>query len=200
MLLRKKSGSGYTNNRKEKMGANAAILLDRDGVLNKDTGYVYQVEKLTILPGVLEALTKLKAAQYKLIVVTNQSGIARGYYKESDVVKVHTYMDNIFRKQNIEISGWYYCPHHPEGVIERYRKTCKCRKPEPGMLLTATKDWNIDLESSYMIGDKSSDIMAGLAAGVKTIQILAKYPSSEKAHFTASSLLESLKFIPLNNN
>lgn len=205
MPHKKKKETGYTINPKGKKKSKAmrnqkAIFLDRDGVLNKDTGYVFKTEELIILPQVIEALKKLQSANYLLIVVTNQSGVARGYYKEVDVIHIHNYMNNIFEEAGITISSWYYCPHHPEAQIEKYKINCQCRKPEPGMLLKATEKWNIDTDGSYMIGDKESDILAGKAMDIKTVQVKGSYPLTPAAHLQVESLHEAANLILQSNH
>jgi D-sedoheptulose 7-phosphate isomerase len=158
-----------------------ACFLDRDGTINIDKGYVYKIEDLELIPGVIEAL-KLLQKKYLLIVVTNQSGVERGYYTKEDVEKFHRYLYYILSKEGVYIDDFYYCPYL-EG---------ECRKPNPGMLLEAAKDWNIDLKNSYMIGDKTSDIEAGKNAGCKTI-IIGKEDIT--ADYSAKDLMEAVKWI-----
>ncbi|MFM5465556.1 D-glycero-beta-D-manno-heptose 1,7-bisphosphate 7-phosphatase [Aeromonas simiae] len=143
--------------------AKSAIFLDRDGVINEDTGYVSQVDDFHFLPGTIEALQLLKKKGYLLVVVTNQSGIARGYFSEADFMNLTEWMDWSLADRDVDLDGIYFCPHHPE-----HGPACDCRKPEPGMLLAATKELDIDLPSSYMVGDKTADIQAGIKAGVGT--------------------------------
>ncbi|MEK6871701.1 MAG: D-glycero-beta-D-manno-heptose 1,7-bisphosphate 7-phosphatase [Nanoarchaeota archaeon] len=145
-----------------------AIFLDRDGVINEDEGYVGTIEKFKFRNGVFTALKKLQTAGFLLVIVTNQSGIARGYYTEKDYYTVTDFMLEIFEKNNITIAGVYFCPHAPE-------ENCLCRKPKPGMILEARQTLNIDLKKSWMIGDKMSDIEAGKDAGVQTILITSAY-------------------------
>lgn len=135
-----------------------AVFLDRDGTLNVDKGYVYRTEDMEWIPGVPEALKRLKDAGYLLIVVTNQSGVARGYYTEDDVRALHAYMNQYLRdRYGFCLDAFYYCPHHPEAAIPAYRKRCGCRKPAPGLVLRAVRDFDIHIASSYMIGDSESD-------------------------------------------
>ena len=144
-----------------------AAFLDRDGVINVDHGYVSQWEQFELIPGVVEALKSLHAAGYLLVVVTNQSGIGRGLYTEAEVVALHNQL-NTFLQANasIEIAGFYHCPHHPAEAHGALKRVCDCRKPAPGMILAAADDLNIDLADSILVGDKASDIEAGMAAGV----------------------------------
>jgi D-glycero-D-manno-heptose 1,7-bisphosphate phosphatase len=141
---------------------NIAVFLDRDGTLNKDLGYTHLYEKWEWLPNALMALKLLKLSGIKLVVVTNQAGIAKSLYKEEDVILLHRKVDEELRLTGTNISGWYFCPHHPQ-----YTGECDCRKPRPGLLLKAAKDLDIDLSASYMVGDKASDIEAGLNANVR---------------------------------
>ncbi len=160
---------------------NRAIFLDRDGTINEDKGYVYKIEDLVILPHVIEGL-KLLQKRFLIIVVTNQSGVERGYYTTEDVDRFHRYLYYTLAKKGVYIDDFYYCPYL-EG---------ECRKPNPGMLIQAAKDWDIDLEKSYMIGDKNSDVEAGKKAGCKTI-IIGKEDSL--ADFSAKNLLEAAQWI-----
>ncbi len=139
-----------------------AAFLDRDGVINRDFGYVGSVERFEFRDGIFELLKFLQEKGYKLFVVTNQSGIARGYYTERDFHNLMKYMINELKKRGIEIEDYNFCPHHPDITGE-----CDCRKPKPGMILELAKKHGIDLENSIMIGDNLSDIEAGKNAGVK---------------------------------
>lgn len=142
------------------------IFLDRDGVINNDTGYVHTWEMFEFLPGVIDALGILLNLDYEIIVITNQSGIARGMYTEKDVQALHFNLDLYLKQRGLLIRDFYYCPHHPHGTEPNYRKFCDCRKPLPGMLHRAVSEHSCDLSSSIMVGDKWSDIEAGLSAGV----------------------------------
>lgn len=144
-----------------------AVFFDRDGVLNVDVDYLYKIEDLKWIDGALEAIVKLTKLDYKIFIVTNQSGIARGYYTVEQMEKLHKYMS----KKIIELGGSvekiYYCPHHPEGKIAEYTCVCNCRKPKPGMLLQAMAEYSIDKTKSFLIGDSKRDIEAAEAAGIK---------------------------------
>ncbi len=151
---------------------NRAIFLDRDGVIVKDKGYIHKIEDMEIIEGAADAVKAFNNAGFKVIVVSNQAGIARGYYKEDDTVEFNKAMLDKLEKAGAQIDAVYFCPHHPtEGKVEKYSKVCECRKPAPGMILQAAKEHEIDLRYSWMIGDRQSDIEAGKKAGCKTIFI-----------------------------
>ena len=136
---------------------NKAIFMDRDGTINKDTGYLYEVQKFEFLPGVIEALKIFQKMNYWLYIITNQSGIARGYYTENDYSIITQYMLDCLREYGIEIKEVLYCPHHPHATVERYKKKCNCRKPKTGLFEKIQEKWDIDFSKSYAIGDKISD-------------------------------------------
>ena len=136
---------------------NKAIFLDRDGTINLDKGYVYRKEDFVYLPRVKEALRILSDKGYYLFVVTNQSGIARGYYTEEEFHTLNEWMINDLLKNGIKIHKVKYCPHHPEGCIDIYAKECECRKPKLGMYMSLLKEYNVNLSESYVIGDKLRD-------------------------------------------
>lgn len=142
-----------------------AAFLDRDGVINLDHGYVHKPEEFEWVPGVLDAARVLHDAGFMLIVVTNQSGIGRGYYDEAAFIALTDWMKNAFAKVGAPLSGVYFCPHHPEKALGAYRQVCNCRKPAPGMLIQAAEELSIDLAASVMFGDKPDDCRAGAAAG-----------------------------------
>jgi len=148
-----------------------AIFLDRDGTLIEDTGYLNDPGQMKILPGVPDALVELKQLGYKLIVVTNQSAVARGIVSEKVLGQIHERLKELLVQDGAQVDRIYYCPYHPDGVIEKYRKESDLRKPNPGMLTTAAKEMDIDLSQSWMIGDAYSDVTAGSRAGCKTILI-----------------------------
>lgn len=174
-----------------------AVFLDRDGVLNLDKGYVFRTEDLEILPDVVTTLTELKKRGFLLIVVTNQSGVARGYYDLSSVHTFHKYLAaEIVAAGGPVIDGFYICPHHPDGIISPFNTDCECRKPKPGMLLRAAAEHNIDLNSSWMIGDKDSDAECAEGAGVKSILVHSKnYRRSNSTAVQIKELKQALVHI-----
>jgi len=173
---------------------NRAVFLDRDGVINEDYGYVYKIEDFHIYPYVIPALKKLQKAGFKLIIVTNQSGIGVGYYTEEDFKKITDYMLNTFEKEGINIDSVYYCPHHPEGVIPEYTMKCDCRKPNSGMIKQGIKEFNIDPASSFLIGDKENDIKAAHKEGITAALVKTgqgtKYVKNTEADYIGENILD----------
>jgi D-glycero-D-manno-heptose 1,7-bisphosphate phosphatase len=146
-----------------------AAFLDRDGVLNQDTGYVHRPEDFVWLDGAKQAVKRLNDRGWLVFVVTNQAGIARGFYGPSEVEALHRWINAELQGVGAHIDAFYYCPHHPTEGREPYRLSCDCRKPAPGLLLQAMQDWPVRREASVMIGDKSIDMEAAKAAGVRGI-------------------------------
>ena len=144
-----------------------AVFFDRDGVLNEDVAYLYKIEDLRWVVGAREAVTYLTKLGYKIFIVTNQSGIARGYYTVGQMHELHAYMQKELAACGGKIEKIYYCPHHPEGSVAEYTCVCDCRKPKPGMLLQACSEYDIDKEQSFLIGDGKRDVEAAEAAGIK---------------------------------
>lgn len=150
-----------------------AAFLDRDGVINVDHGYVSSRADFEWVPGVLAAAARLHRHGFALVVVTNQSGIGRGFYGESEFLALTDWMRGAFQQADAPLSGVYFCPHHPSDALEAFRRDCACRKPAPGMLLRAAKELNLSLHHSVLFGDKPSDLMAAQAAGVPRRWLLA---------------------------
>ncbi|MDG6882495.1 D,D-heptose 1,7-bisphosphate phosphatase [Phocoenobacter uteri] len=173
-----------------------AIFLDRDGTLNIDHGYVHQIDDFEFIEGVIPTLRKLKQMGYLLVLVTNQSGIARGYFTEDQFLQLTEWFDWSLAEQGIDFDGLYYCPHHPDGIGE-YKEDCDCRKPKAGMFIQAINDLNIDPTKSIMVGDKLEDLLAAENAGVKT-KILVKTgkPVTDEGIKKADFVLDSLVDLP----
>jgi len=157
-----------------------AVFVDRDGTINVEKDYLYRVDDFEFIPGAPQALRLLNEAGFLVVVVTNQSGVARGYYTEEDVDILHRHIAAELAKTGAQVDAWYYCPHHPSGRGS-YSLPCSCRKPLPGMLLEAAVDHNIDLAESVMIGDKLADVEAGIAAGCRTILVRTGYGDADEA-------------------
>jgi D-glycero-D-manno-heptose 1,7-bisphosphate phosphatase len=172
-------------------GRNKALFLDRDGVINVEKGYVYLRESFEFIPGIFELCHDAQSSGYLLVVVTNQAGIARGYYTESDFDDLTEWMMARFAERKISITRLYYCPCHPVFGLGKYKCDSPDRKPNPGMLLRAQSELELDLGSSIIIGDKPSDIQAGYAAGVGTQIFLTSErctapPQTISCHVSAS--------------
>ncbi|MGN1210021.1 MAG: D-glycero-beta-D-manno-heptose 1,7-bisphosphate 7-phosphatase [Duodenibacillus sp.] len=175
-----------------------AAFLDRDGVINIDHAYVHRWEEFEWVDGVLEAARLLHEAGYLLVIVTNQSGIGRGYYTEKDFECLNREVRRAFAQAGAPLAGIYFCPHHPVKALEPYRKACDCRKPAPGLLLQAVRDLQIDPAQSLMVGDKVSDMQAAEAAGVPVRILVGTDGKAEPAleapaTQTAKNLLEAVR-------
>jgi D-glycero-D-manno-heptose 1,7-bisphosphate phosphatase len=148
-----------------RLGRKAAFV-DRDGVILVDSGFLHRVEDLELLPGSIEGLQRLQAAGYLLVVITNQSGIARGFYTEADYQRLTAHMQQRLLAAGVQLAAVEFCPHLPDAAIARYRVDCDCRKPRSGMLERAAAALNIDVSASILVGDRATDIQAGRGAGV----------------------------------
>jgi len=162
------------------------IFLDRDGVINKEVGYLHKIEDFQFIDGVFDACLHFQSLGFKLIIVTNQSGIGRSYYDESEFRLVNNWMLQQFNNQGIKILDVFFCPHGPESG-------CDCRKPKPGMLTQASKKHNINMEDSWMIGDKESDIQAANAAGIQNTILVKSGHVIDEDSSNASFVLDSIK-------
>jgi len=162
-----------------------ALFLDRDGVINVEKDYLYKIEDFEFIDGIFELCNCFEKLGFIIVVVTNQSGIARGYYSEDDFKNLSAWMKNQFLNNGIHIAEIYHCPHH-----EKISGECSCRKPKPGMLLEAAKKFNIDLDNSIMIGDKERDIQAGLNAGLHETYLFDE--SKSVMHSKATKIVTQL--------
>ena len=156
-----------------------ALILDRDGVVNREKGYLYRAAEVEFLPGVWELCREARDKGYVIVIVTNQSGIARGFYSEDDLRALMEWMGERFVEQGVEMAAYYYCPHHPEHGVGEYKRECVDRKPGPGMLLRAARELDLDLAASVMVGDRCSDVSAGNAAGVGRVFLLSGTEAGE---------------------
>ena len=164
--------------------ADKAVFFDRDGVLDVDEGYLFRPEELKWIPGARESVAYLTKLGYKVFVVTNQSGIARGFYTVEQMNKLHDFMQAELQKLGGSITKFYYCPHHPtKGTVPQYSIECNCRKPKPGMILKAFAEYDLDKDNSFLVGDMPKDLAAAKAAGLRGYQ------------FAGGDLLEFIKHI-----
>jgi D-glycero-D-manno-heptose 1,7-bisphosphate phosphatase len=159
-----------------------AIIMDRDGTVCEEVGYVNHVDRVRLLPRAAAAIHAANVAGFQTVVVTNQAGVARGYFAESLVDEVHDRVRELLAEEGARLDGIYYCPHHPEVGPPAYKKTCACRKPSPGMLERARDEMGIDLHASYMIGDSAKDLGAGHRAGTTNVLVLTGYGKGELTH------------------
>jgi D-glycero-D-manno-heptose 1,7-bisphosphate phosphatase len=179
------------------------VFLDRDGVINKDLGYVHKWADFEFLPGVIEALKNLTLHEISIVIVTNQSGIARGFYTEQDFLTLNDHMLEHFKFEGIQVLDVFYCPHLTSGIVSKYAITCSCRKPKPGMFQVAFDKHNINPLTSVMVGDKVSDIVASTNAGIKTSYFVGDrdedIPGVEPS-FIFDSLINCVKHIVHSNS
>lgn len=152
-----------------------AVFLDRDGTLIREAEYLKDPAGVELLAGTVAGLRALRAAGYALVVTSNQSGVARGYFDEENVRQVNTRLRELLAAQQADVDAVYYCPHHPRGSVPAYARECDCRKPAPGMILAATKDLDLDPASSWVVGDKDLDVIFGKKLGLKTVLVLTGY-------------------------
>jgi D-glycero-D-manno-heptose 1,7-bisphosphate phosphatase len=162
-------------------GNRRAVFLDRDGTINVEKNYLHKTEDFEFIPGAPEAIKSLKDAGFLVIVVSNQSGIGRGYFDADAVDQLHRHIQGELARLGTSIDAFYFCPHHPDEGLGEYKIVCDCRKGQPGMLLQAAREHDIDLTQSFMVGDKLADIEAGEHAGCQSLLVLTGY-----GEFTAS--------------
>lgn len=184
---------------------NIAVFIDRDGTINEEIGYLKDPCDLNILPGAVDAVKLINERRIKAVVITNQSGVARGYFSEELVEKVHLKLQELLREKGAYLDGIYYCPHHPEFGPPEYRKKCNCRKPAPGMLEMASRELKIDIPHSYVVGDKVSDVDLAYRVGAKGVLVLTGYGKDEmeslnrrskrRPHYIARDILAAVNWI-----
>lgn len=161
---------------------NRCVFLDRDGTINEEVSYLSRPDQLRLIAGAAEAIKRLNQAGLKVVIITNQAGIARGYFSEAALQQIHLELIKMFRAHDAHIDAIYYCPHHPTAGIGVYKIDCNCRKPKPGLLEKAARELNLDLRQSFIVGDKPADLEAGEAVGCRTILVRTGYGlESEKA-------------------
>lgn len=162
------------------------IFLDRDGVINKEVGYLHKIKDFEFIDGVFDACLYFQSLDYQIIIVTNQSGIERGYYSENDFHIVNNWMLEQFKDQGVDILDVFFCPHGPES-------NCDCRKPKPGMFNQANKKYDINMEDSWMIGDKEADVQAANAAGIENTVLVKSGHAIDEVNSKAEFILDSIK-------
>ncbi len=180
------------------------LFLDRDGTVNEELDFISSPDQVRLIPGSAEAIRGANATGLKVFIITNQSGIARGFLTEQQLDEVHTRLLKLLEDEHASIDGIYYCPHHPELGNERYRRDCDCRKPRPGLLRQAALKSNVDLKRSFLVGDRLIDIETGKAAGTTNVLVLTGYGEEEyeasrknelAIDYVARDLLEGWQFI-----
>lgn len=157
------------------MNKNKAVFIDRDGCLIHELGYISKLKNVKFFKRSFDAVRLLRKNGFKIVVVTNQSGVARGYFPESFVKEAHSYISARLKKKGLKVDAFYYCPHHKKAVIAKYKKDCSCRKPKQGMIKMAAKKFNLDLKKSYTMGDKLTDVALGHNGGMKGILVLTGF-------------------------
>ncbi len=165
---------------------NRAAFIDHDGTVSEEIGYIGHVDRLRIYPWAPKAIRKLNLAGIRAILVTNQSGIARGYFHEELVETMHARLEDALAREGARLDAIYYCPHHPEAAVPSYRQDCDCRKPKPGMVLRAAEEFALDLASSFVIGDRYIDVEMAHRAGARGILVLSGYGNGEYTDQSAS--------------
>lgn len=167
-----------------------AVFLDRDGTINEQMGYINHISRFVLLPGVAQAIRRLNSLQLPVVVVTNQSGLARGYFPESLVEDVHKEMRRQLQAEGAHVDGIYICPHHPEAKELQFRVNCTCRKPKTGLLEQAALEMRLDLSRSYMVGDRWSDLRCGAAAGTTTVLVRTGYGRGEELYIGPQEVVQ----------
>lgn len=175
------------------MLTNKALFLDRDGVINEDFDYVYRTQDFQFKPEIFELCRIANANDYLIFVITNQAGIARGYYSERDFYKLTKWMLGEFKKQNCNVAKVYYCPYHPDFGNEKYKRSSNFRKPNPGMILKAAKRFSINLEKSLLVGDQVTDLEAGFNSGIQKNFLLLNPNKKKQTPHPQATVIENLK-------
>ena len=179
-----------------------AVFLDRDGTVIEEGGYLNRLDRVSFFPWSVDAVRVLGDAGLRVVVVTNQAGVARGYFDEQFVRATHALIDERMRNGRARIDGYYYCPHHPDGRVASYRAECDCRKPKPGMILRAARELDIDVARSFVVGDRWLDVEMGRAAGATTVLVKTGYgledddrPDGLEADRVADNLMDAAGWI-----
>jgi D-glycero-D-manno-heptose 1,7-bisphosphate phosphatase len=164
-----------------------AVFLDRDGTINEQMGYLNHISRLRLLPGAAAAIARLNRAGLAVVAISNQSGVARGYFPEELVGQVHQRMKALLAEAGARLDGVYYCPHHPQAALPAYRVDCLCRKPRPGLVQRAAAELHLDPARSFVVGDQVSDLMLGRAVGAASVLVRTGYGLGEEAYLLAGS-------------
>jgi len=182
-----------------------AAFLDRDGTIIQENGYISKINQVEFIPGSIEAIQRLKSLGYKIIIITNQSGVAQGFFSEKSLKRVNNYLHRKLKQSKAGWDGIYFCPHHPRVGLKRYLKDCECRKPKTGLIKQAVKKHKLQLKGSVAIGDKLTDVGLGKNAKIKSILLLTGYGKKEaqkigkvpksKPDFIAHNLLDAVKYL-----
>jgi D-glycero-D-manno-heptose 1,7-bisphosphate phosphatase len=179
-----------------------AVFLDRDGTVIEEVGYLNHLDRVAFFPWSVDAVRVLNEAGFLVVIVTNQAGVARGYFDEALVEETHALIDRRLRAGGARIDAYYYCPHHPTAAVEAYRVACDCRKPQTGMLLRAAREHDVDLRRSFVVGDRWLDVRMGQTAGAKTVLVRTGYgldeeaqPDGISADLVADNLMEASAWI-----
>lgn len=186
------------------LSKNTAVFLDRDGTINEEVGYLSRIEQLKLFPATFEAIRMINEHGMKAVVITNQSGVARGLFNEDFIDTVHKLINKMLKEKGVFIDRFYYCPHHPTEGVGKYRISCDCRKPAPGMLIKASEELDIDLSSSYVVGDTERDLETAQNAGVTGILVRTGYGKDVaiartfNAAYIARDILDAVRWIMRN--
>ncbi|MCA1905369.1 MAG: HAD family hydrolase [Desulfarculus sp.] len=178
-----------------------AVFLDRDGTINREVSYLSRPQDVEILPGAAEAIARLNAAGFWVVVISNQSGLARGYFDEGDLALVQLEINRRLKAAGARVDAWYFCPHHPAGVVEDLALACECRKPGIGLIMQAAREIALTLEGSFMVGDRLLDVACGRRAGLTSILVKSGHPDwppevpEQEPHFVAADLAAAVDWI-----
>jgi D-glycero-D-manno-heptose 1,7-bisphosphate phosphatase len=179
-----------------------AVFLDRDGTVIEEVGYLNRLDRVSFFPWTVDAIRVLNQAGFLVVIVTNQAGVARGYFDETLVLDAHALIDRRVRDGGARIDAYYHCPHHPDAAVAAYREACDCRKPKPGMIQRAAREHGIDVARSFVVGDRWLDVRMGQAAGAKTVLVRTGYgleeeaqPDGTTADMVADNLMDAASWI-----
>ncbi len=174
------------------MMAQGAVFLDRDGTLNEEVGYLHRIEDFCWIPGARKAVRSINRAGLLAIVVTNQAGVAHGYYGEATVRRLHAHMQASLKEAGAHLDAFYYCPYHPQARLDQYRRRSTYRKPNTGMFQQALEDWSVSFANSYVVGDRNTDIEPGRMLGMTTLLVATGYGDQEKGTTSADHIVADI--------